>query len=79
MVLTLGGVHKIQILIRDSLKEIKEKYSAKKWEGSGGPRPPYVYTANLILVKEKQVFENFGAKQLWSTAFIMGPGSYTKV
>ena len=40
MVPTLGGVHKIQILIRDLLKDLfYKKSSAKKCGGSGGPRP----------------------------------------
>jgi len=38
---TLGGVHKIQILIRDLLKEFLQKIFGEEMGGSGGPRPPY--------------------------------------
>ena len=46
---TLGGVHKIQISIRDLLKEFFHKFSAKKWGGSGGPRPPYCFSMFFLL------------------------------
>ena len=35
-----GGVHKIQILIRDLLKEFLQKIFGEEMGGSGGPRPP---------------------------------------
>ena len=41
MVPTLGGVYKIQILIRDLLKENLQKIFGEEMGGSGGPRPPY--------------------------------------
>ena len=43
MVLTLGGVHKIQILIRDLLKEFLQQIFGEEMGGSGEPRPPYVF------------------------------------
>ena len=43
-----GGVHKIQILIRDLLKEILQKIFGEEMGGSGGPRPPY-YRSMLFL------------------------------
>ena len=44
MVPTLGGVHKIQILIKDLLKECLQK---KKWGGQGDPDP-------LIVLRQKK-------------------------
>ena len=38
---TIGGVHKIQILIRDLLKEFLQQIFGEEMGGSGGPRPPY--------------------------------------
>ena len=39
---TLGGVHKIQILIRDLLKECLQKIIGEEMWGTGGPRPPHI-------------------------------------
>ena len=41
MVPTLGGVHKIQILIRDLLHEILQKVFGEEWGGQGDPDPLY--------------------------------------
>ena len=39
---TIGGVHKLMILLRDLLKEkIQKKIFDEEMGGSGGPRPPY--------------------------------------
>ena len=43
-----GGVHKIQILIRDLLKEILQKIFVEEMGGSGGARPPYYNPVNLL-------------------------------
>ena len=39
MVPTLGGVHKIKILIRDVLKEILQKIFGEERGGQGDPDP----------------------------------------
>ena len=51
---TLGGVHKIQILIRDLLKEFLEQIFGEEMGGSGGPRPPYVKTPSWCRDMTKQ-------------------------
>ena len=45
---TLGGVHKIQILIRDLLKEFLQQIFGEEMGGSGGPRSPYENYSFLI-------------------------------
>ena len=40
MVPTLGGVHKIQILIRDLLKEILQKIFGEEMGGARGTQTP---------------------------------------
>ena len=54
MVPTLGGVHKIQILVRDLLKEILQKIFGEEMGGSGGPRPPYYLFETSVLKKRRE-------------------------
>ena len=38
---TIGGVHKLKILLRDLVKEMLQNIFGEGMGGSGRPRPPY--------------------------------------
>ena len=46
---TIGGVHKLMILLRDLVKEQMQQIFGEEMGGSGGPRPPYQKPSNTAL------------------------------